>query len=214
MISSVSEPSDHLPTERTGLLRARRPSLARGLLLGAWVGLSAAFSACSEAGDGADAAATADAGGTDAAAIDSAVDAATPSDAREPLAQCIIGWWERVPASDCACAAQAECAASDCQRVRVRRFAADGTFVEGFVVRSLSLATMSTVGDLIEGDYQLVGTDGIVLGGATGSPSSVSCAATELHIGPFSDARVDAERSEKMEAAFDAHSLAWSSQPL
>lgn len=131
----------------------------------------------------------------------------------EKLSECILGWWERSPASACDCSDAPECSTADCERVRVRRYETAGKFTEGYVLRSPTLATTSTAASLVEGTYSLPDEKNIVLNGI-GEPVSTTCSSSRLTIGSFVDTRIEAKLASSLSANVETMGLSWRAAPV
>lgn len=125
---------------------------------------------------------------------------------------CIVGWWQGSPASACNCSNSPECSAADCERLRVRWFAAETKLTEGYIISSASLGTTSTVGALVNGRYALPDDAHIILNNV-GDPLDVKCTADRLTIRAFADARTTEKLAASLTAAVQAHGTSWTAAP-
>lgn len=136
------------------------------------------------------------------------------SSAKSPteVSTCMVGWWQGSPANACNCSNSPECSAGDCERLRVRRFAADGKMTEGYIVSSASLGSTSTVGVLSNGTYSLPDDAHVILNGV-GDPLDVKCTSERLTIRAFVDARTSEKLAASLTAAVQAHGTSWTAAP-
>jgi len=132
------------------------------------------------------------------------------------LATQVAGWWVDPQSGACYCPQQAECGGGDCVAYALFGLLPNNRYVEGSIAYSANLASMSTMGTLLTGTYQVRDTSVII-----SQPNVADATLTvtflpsgEAHFGARTEVRPPAAITAALEKATASGSLTWKSYPV